>query len=37
MLDTGKYGTPGSARFGSFDTFKIASMKNPPIIWFDPK
>ena len=32
-----KFGFPGSSKFagaGSFEIFKIASMKNPPIIWF---
>jgi hypothetical protein len=33
-----KFGTAASAKFsgaGSFEVFKIASMKNPPIIWFN--
>jgi hypothetical protein len=34
-----KAGLPGVAKFASlasFDVFKIASMKNPPITWFKP-
>jgi hypothetical protein len=35
-----KFGVPGSIKFGgaaSFEISKIASMKNPPIIWFESK